>query len=165
MKIADLEEQCYQDARLKLLDILQLHYRETQRVTEIFSQFDQIIRGVFQQRVNDFIKEDRREKEYEAILKELNFYQKLSMQLPTLVFFPMFEVGTQNAKDEIQRRIKKLLEQVFNKFEAQLIARSQDICDKYNQVCKNLDKVLKSALDVVDMDRYKNNLLLEIAGL
>jgi hypothetical protein len=51
--------------------------------------------------VKDFLKEDRREREYESVLKELKYYLKLSMQLPSIVFFPMFEVGTQSVKDEI----------------------------------------------------------------
>ena len=39
------------------------------------------------------------------------------------------------------------------------------ICDKYNQICRYLDKVLKTPHDVVDMERYKNNLLLELGNL
>ena len=43
------------------------------------------------------------------------------MQLPSIVFFPMFEVGTVMVKEEIQRRIKNLLSVVFRKFETTMI--------------------------------------------
>ena len=75
--------------------------KEASRVTEIFEQFDSVIRGTLISRVKEFVKEDRREREYETLIKELKYYQKLSMQLPSVVFFPMFEVGTSMVKEEI----------------------------------------------------------------
>jgi len=77
----------------------------------------------------------------------------------------MFEVGTFSVKNEIQRRIKLLQTEVIKKFESALVVRSQQICDKYVQICKHLDKILKTPHDVVDMERYKNNLLLELGSL
>ncbi len=70
-------------------------------MTEIYAQFESVIKGTLQQRVKDFIQDERTERQYEALLKELRFYQKLSVQLPTIVFFPMFEVGTILVKEEI----------------------------------------------------------------
>lgn len=77
----------------------------------------------------------------------------------------MFEIGLGTVKEEIQRRVKALTGVVFKKFESQLVVRSQSICEKYTQICKYLDKVLKTPHDVVEMDRYKNNLLLEMGNL
>lgn len=54
---------------------------------------------------------------------------------------------------------------MFSKFESALTARSQQICDRYAQICRHLEKVLRTPSDVVDMDRYKNNLLLEMGIL
>ncbi len=65
------------------------------------------------------------------MIKELRYFQKLSLQLPTIVLFPMFEVGTNIVKEEIQRRLKNLIAVVFRKFESQMVVRSQNICEKY----------------------------------
>ena len=77
----------------------------------------------------------------------------------------MFEIGTLLVKEELQRRVKTLLALVFKRYESTMAVRSQMICDKYQQICKYLDKQLKTPHDVVDMERFKNNLLLEIGTL
>jgi hypothetical protein len=41
------------------------------------------------------------DKDYAALIKELRYYQKLSRQLPSMVFLPMFEVGVLGVKEEI----------------------------------------------------------------
>lgn len=95
--------------------------------------------------MKDFIADnDKRDKDFELLIKELKFYQRLSTQLPTIVFFPMFEVGTGAIKDEIQRRLRALLASVFRKFESQMVSRSQSISEKYLQICRYLDKQLKT---------------------
>ncbi len=48
------------------------------------------------------------------------------------MFFPIFEIGTLQVKEEIQRRAKHLLSVVMKKFESTLAVRSLTICDKYN---------------------------------
>ncbi len=124
-----------------------------------------MIGGQLQAKVKEFVKENRRESEYELLITELRYFDKLVLQLPTTVFFPMFEVGTLQVKQEIQKRIKTMLSQVFQKFENSLISVSSQICDRYSQILRYLEKVLKTPTDVVDMERYKNNLLLEMGNL
>lgn len=55
------------------------------------------------------------------MLQEIKYYQKLAMQLPTIIFLPMYEVGALTVKEEIQSRIKSLLSIVFKKFEQNLV--------------------------------------------
>mmetsp|Transcript_43574 Transcript_43574/g.42064 ORF Transcript_43574/g.42064 Transcript_43574/m.42064 type:complete len:80 (+) Transcript_43574:1424-1663(+) len=78
MKIADPNELVYFRAKESVAKILRRHIREAKRVVEIFSQFESIIRGTLFNRVKEFLKEDRREREYELLIKELRYYDKMS---------------------------------------------------------------------------------------
>ena len=49
---------------------------------ELYDQFDPVINGDLLHRVNEFVKDDRKEREYEALIKELKYYQKMVLQLP-----------------------------------------------------------------------------------
>jgi len=77
----------------------------------------------------------------------------------------MFEVGVKKVKEEIQRRLAGLLDKVFDKYEAGVLAASQALGSKYKEISEHLGKQLTSPSDVVDMERYKNNLLLEMGRL
>lgn len=85
--------------------------------------------------------------------------------MPTLIFLPMFEVGTKDAKDEIQRRIDSLLDVVFECYEAGVIKASRAICAKYDNVAASLSKTLFKPEDVAEMEKYKTNLLLQMGRL
>jgi hypothetical protein len=66
-----------------------------------------------------------------VLLSEIKYYQKLSLQLPSVVFFPLFEIGTSIVKEEIQRRLKVCLGSVMKTCESSLVVRSEGICEKY----------------------------------
>jgi len=89
----------------------------------------------------------------------------LSRQLPTLISMPMFEVGVITVKEEIQRRINSLLHQVFESYENGVILASQGLCQQYEGIRARLSKALHTPEDVAEMDRYKNNLLVDMTRL
>jgi len=77
----------------------------------------------------------------------------------------MFEVGVLGVKEEIQRRLDRLLESVFDSYEARVIASSRSICAKYEAVSTRLSQSLQDPDGVAEMERYKNNLLLQMGRL
>ena len=78
------------------------------------------------------------DKDYSLLIKELRHLQKLSKQLPTIIFLPMFEVGARSVKEEIQRRLDGLLTQVFESYEAGVIAAADALCKSYDSICEHL---------------------------
>lgn len=102
------------------------------------------------------------DKEYAATIKELRFYEKLSRQLPTVVFLPMFEVGVRGVKEEIQRRLAAQLDRVFEHYEAGAIAAARALCSKYETICQRLSAPLTTPAELVQMERYKADLLAEM---
>ena len=103
------------------------------------------------------------DKEYAAAIKEVRYYQKLSRQLPTIVFMPMFEIGVRCVKDELQRRLQVLLDIVFEHYEADVVTAARALCSQYNSVCSRLNATLTTPQEVVQMERYKIDLLSEMA--
>lgn len=99
---------------------------------------------------------EQRDVKFAGIIKELRTYQVLSRQLPALIFFPLFEVGIVKVKEEIQARIQKLLNVVFEHYESSLIQTSQSLCQRYEAIQKKLSQSLQSPEDVAEMDRFKN---------
>lgn len=104
-------------------------------------------------------------REYTNVIKDLRCLQKLSRQLPTIVFLPMFEVGVKGVKDEIQRRIDALLQQVFDSYESGVIEGARVLCKKYEGICSRLSKPLATPADVVHMEKYKGELLVDMGRL
>jgi hypothetical protein len=157
----------------EVLKIIKVHLNETKSVLQVFEQFQGIIRGTLTERIRRFVAATQDEKsagrigdkDYAHLIKELRYYQKLARQLPTLVFLPMFEVGTKEAKDEIQRRIESLLDVVFECYEAGVIRAARAISAKYEAVAAQLSKTLHKPEDVADMERYKTDLLLQMGRL
>ena len=82
-----------------------------------------------------------------------------------MVFLPVFEVGVKGVKEEIQRRLDRLLEQIFGSYEARVIKNSKAICAKYEAVATRLGESLQDPDGVASMERYKNNLLLQMGRL
>jgi len=91
------------------LSVIKAQLIDTKRVYEIYKQFGPVLDGTLTSKVarvlstvreNGIIGEPA-DKEYAAIIKEVRFYLKLSRQLPTIVFLPMFEIGVRCVKDEI----------------------------------------------------------------
>jgi len=165
-RVADpLNEDCYVQVRNGVRRVLAKHLAESRRVLEFFDQVQPLIKGQLEKKVRDFVLEDRKEHLYEQILKELRWHEKIVLQLPSVVFFPLFEVGTNAVKEELLRRTQTLAAAVFRKYESTTAAKAQTVCDKYAQICRFLDKQLRTPADVVEMDRFKNNLLLEIGNL
>lgn len=145
-----------------------MHLKETKRVLEVFEQFQGVIRGNLGEKVARFLSAAKGEaagrrigdRDYATLIKELRYYQRLSLQLPSMVFLPVFEVGVKEVKEEIQRRLARLLEQVFDSYEARVIKSSKAICAKYEAVAARLGESLQDPDGVASMERYKNNLLL-----
>jgi len=113
IKVTDPDEECFKAAKGRILKKVKKQIRDAKRVYELFAQFEPLIRGTLTHRVRDFVEEDRREQEYEGLIKEIRYYEKLAQQLPSIVFFPMFEVGVQRVKQQLQDRASKLLKLVF----------------------------------------------------
>jgi len=86
----------------------------------------------------------------------------MSRQLPTIVFLPMFEVGVVSVKDEIQRRLEKILNAVFDHYEDNAINATRLLCSRYNSICSRLSVPLTTPNTVVEMDKYKLGLAAEI---
>jgi hypothetical protein len=61
LHISDPEEHCYVKVLNNIKKKLKRHLKETRRVNEIFIQLDTVIKVNLQQRVREFIGEDRRE--------------------------------------------------------------------------------------------------------
>ena len=99
------------------------------------------------------------------MIKELRYLQKLSKQLPTIIFLPMFEVGAKSVKEEIRGRLDGLLTQVFESYEAGVVAAAEALRKSYDDICKNLKKTLLTPNDVVQMAKYKDDLLLDMTRL
>lgn len=77
----------------------------------------------------------------------------------------MFEIGVVKVKEEIQERIKALLEKVFDHYENGVIDASHRLCQEYDDICKRLSKTLQTPEDVAEMDRFKNQLLVDMVRL
>lgn len=77
----------------------------------------------------------------------------------------MFEVNLVGVKQEILRRVDQLLAYLFQKFEGNLIQTSQGICSRYIEISLFLKRELKTTKDIIEMDIYKNNLILEMTTL
>lgn len=173
LRVADKAENCYKRAKQDILHIVSIHLREVKRVLEVYEQFEEVIRGALARRVarilmqaqDDGIMGRSTDKDYAALIKELRYLQKLSRQLPTIVFLPMFEVGVKSVKEEIQRRLDVLLDQVFQSYEAGVIETAQALCNRYEGICEHLGWPLSSPSEVVEMDRYKSDLLLDMTRL
>lgn len=68
-------------------------------------------------------------------------------------------------KEEIQRRLDVLLNQVFETYEAGVITTAHALCNRYESICEHLGWPLSSPSEVVQMDRYKSDLLLDMTRL
>ncbi len=110
-------EPCYRNTKLEILKMIETHLQDAKKVLSVFEQFAPVISGSLAARVRTFVSTVReaeaesparrvRENDFAKLIKELRYFQKLSRQLPTIVFLPMFEVGVKNVKDEIQRRLE-----------------------------------------------------------
>ena len=77
----------------------------------------------------------------------------------------MFEVGVKRVKEEIEKRLQALLDQVFGNYEQGIVDTSKKIIAKYDRICENLSRNLSTAKDVLEMEKFKNNLLLEMGRL
>ena len=123
-----------------------------------------------QTRVQDFVARAgpsplERMKEFANILHELRVYRAMARQLPARIAFPLFEVGCSIVKEEIADRIKKFMIAILKCFEADLTEKTALLCDEFRGIAERLDKHLETAEEVVEMDNYKNNLLLDMAKL
>lgn len=103
--------------------------------------------------------------QYADFLSNLRRYRGMARQLPTRIAFPLFEVGCSIVKEEIQDRIKKFMIQVLKSFENDLSTKTAKLCEEFRQISEQLDKHLTTAQEVVEMDNYKNNLLLDMSKL
>ena len=100
MKVAEVVEKCFQDANNIIQQIIKKHLKDTSRVFEIYDQFQPIIDLTLIEKIKKFLNDVQEgrikevsDNDYKEIIKEIRFYLKLSKQLPTIIFFPMFEVG------------------------------------------------------------------------
>jgi hypothetical protein len=75
----------------------------------------------------------------------------------------MFEVGVRSVKEEIQRRLAALLERAFEHYEAASIAAGRALCARYEAVCERLGAPASTPNEVVEMEKYKAELLGEMA--
>ena len=177
LRVTDEAETCYQRAKEDILHIVSTHLREAKRVLEVYQQFDEVIKGPLARRVTKTLTQlqddaistlmfgHSADKDYSVLIKELRYLQKLSRQLPTIIFLPMFEVGARSVKEEIQRRLDGLLGQVFESYEAGVIAAAHALCNRYESIKEHLGQPLNTPSDVVEMDKYKNDLLLDMTRL
>ena len=173
LRVTDEAETCYQKAKEDILHIVSTHLHEAKRVLEVYQQFDEVIKGPLARRVtktltqlqDDAMFGHSTDKDYSVLIKELRYLQKLSRQLPTIIFLPMFEVGARSVKEEIQRRLDGLLGQVFESYEAGVIAAAHALCNRYESIKEHLGQPLNTPSDVVEMDKYKNDLLLDMTRL
>lgn len=140
---------CYKDLIEETLEIIKKHLVEVKRVLEVFDQFQPVLKGIIKQKVSDFIDRAKRnckervsEKEFAFLIKELRGLQVIARQLPTVIFFPMFEVGVGNVTSEIQLRLQQWIDQVFGCYEDKVVSSSQLLCQKYEQFSQYLGKVL-----------------------
>lgn len=83
-------------------------------MTECFKQVNEVIDRSLEKRVDAFLAERKADKYYEEMVKELRYYKKLALLLPSRVFLPMFEVSTNLVKDEVINRIDRLIDKVFD---------------------------------------------------
>ena len=177
LRVTDEAETCYQRAKEDILHIVSTHLREAKRALEVYQQFDEVIKGPLARRVTKTLTQlqddaistlmfgHSADKDYSVLIKELRYLQKLSRQLPTIIFLPMFEVGARSVKEEIQRRLDGLLGQVFESYEAGVIAAAHALCNRYESIKEHLGQPLNTPSDVVEMDKYKNDLLLDMTRL
>jgi hypothetical protein len=171
LRVADRDEECYRLAKADIRAAVSAHLRDTKRVLEIYEQFEPILKGALAARVNRALSqlvEDQligraADKVYAGLIKEVRRFQTLSGQLPTIIFLPMFEVGVNNVKEEIQRRIEGILTGIFEHYEATYIASARALCGKYSAICARLRAPLTTPDEVVEMERYKVGLLAEMA--
>ena len=172
-KIADPTDKVYKKQKEEIIKIIELHLKESKRILEVYQQFEPLICGTLNKKVDTFLnfvnQEDKilriQDRDYAEIIKEIRFYQKLSRQLPTLLFLPMFEVGTKQVKIAIQTKLDHLLDKVFDNYESKIKSHAKEICETYEKIKERLSKPLLTAQDIVEMDLYKTDLLVQMTSL
>ena len=169
MKVASTSEEFFKRHRRDILKVLREHLHEVKRVRELFDQFKPIYKSEMQSRVRLFINRPENSldlmQEYSTFLNELRRYRALARELPERVAFPLFEVGTNLVKEEVQSRINKYITAILWKFECDLKVRAKTICENFEEIRTYYKRELTSAEDVVEMERYKNNLQSDMSHL
>lgn len=103
--------------------------------------------------------------EFANFLHELRIYRAMVRQLPARIAFPLFEVGCSIVKEELADRIKKFMISILKCFQDDLTEKTAGLCEEFRSIAEHLNKNLETAEDVIEMDNYKNNLLLDMAKL
>jgi hypothetical protein len=170
MNLAHPQEDFFKKQKRDILKVLTGHLQEVKRAREVFDQFKPIWSGQMQARVDDFIGRAgpsplERMKEFADFLHELRVNRAMVRQLPIRIAFPLFEVGCSIVKEELADRIKKFMIALLQCFQDDLTEKTAALCEEFRTIADYLDKTLETAEDVVEMDNYKNNLLLDMAKL
>ena len=108
---------------------------------------------------NDGLSGTLRDAKYAALIKEIRYYQSIARQLPSLVFLPMFEIGVNNVKEEIQSRINSMLHKVFNTYEIMCQVAGKSLKERYSKIKERFDQNLSTPTEFIEMEAYKASLM------
>ena len=162
MKIADSEEACYDQPKQRVEEVLREQYNICSNVFSVFDQLQPIITQEIDAKIVQFFKQEVKSKyAYYKAVNELKNYKHLCHQIPHKVAFPMFSIICVGVKNKLIERIDALLNSVFVNLEAEIITQSQQIDKKHADIVKYMTKILNTAEDVQEMDKFTNNLILE----
>jgi hypothetical protein len=75
------------------------------------------------------------------------------------MFLPMFEIGLNSVKEEIQRRIDALLHRVFQDYEAICQVAGKALIEKYKKIKERFDQNLSTPAEFIEMENYKAGLM------
>jgi hypothetical protein len=89
----------------------------------------------------------------------------MCLQIPFKVSLPLFEVDLSLVREGLIKRLESIKNYLFGRFEKNLVSSSQAICARYREIALYLDRELKNAKEILEMDMYKNNLILEMTSL
>ena len=107
VRVAETDEDYFKEVKNKIAHIIRAHFADCTRILSLFEVFEPFISSEFENRIKDFLSnpDGKRISDYDALVKELRYYQQLGEQIPHRVSFPLFEVNLLPVKEEILRTI------------------------------------------------------------
>jgi dynein heavy chain, axonemal len=130
-------------------------YRECQVSFQIFQQFKIFIDKNVHKEIEQFIaKKNIRLDEYRSYVNAFNKFEALIHKVPNNIYFPMFDVSCEKAKQSIFNIIDDLRTKILSHLETQITNNMKKICEKYNNHTNYVRRSTIRAEEVEAMEKY-----------
>ena len=166
LTVNDETEQEYEISCNKIIEHVVELYRDARKSFSIFDVFKRFFDKTIEKEIKAFIeKENWTMDEYETYYITLKRYKGLLDQVPTKIFFPLFEIDTAKITEHLRGIIEDLKTQLETKYENDLQSTFKTIADKYQQMTNTIRKPINSADEYEAMEKFKMEMVQERIGL